>query len=128
MHGLLWFYVVVYGVLLLGNAYFWLRHHGQPGILLYELLSGTYLLFMVLLFIYPSWQQGAVMLWLTMAVPMVLGAECYLAIFGDLEKHLKTVSDHRMTGAELETARGISVLFSAPAYIIAAKVFIDRFF
>ena len=127
MYWLLWSYAVIFAALLLFNAYFWLSHKGKWNILFYELLSGTYLVFMVILFIYPEWQRQ-VTFWFIMAVPVVLGIECYLSIFGNLEEQLEVVPGPEVSTTELETARGFSVLFSAPAYIIAAKIFIDRFF
>jgi len=125
MTGWILTYVVIFCILLIGNAVFWVKHRGKLWVLLYEIASGTYLIYCVLVFLYPEILNFTTR-WPLAAIPAVLAFECYYSIWGDTEDLLPDDSE-QMTATELEFAKGFSVLLAAPAYIIAAKLFMNTF-
>lgn len=125
MHWLLLAYIIIFSVLLIFNSYFWVINKGKIHILLYELITGFYLIFIVCLYVYPVLIK-TVGIWPILPVPAVLASECYFSVWGNLDD---LIPENQKAGRpELEAARGFSILFSSPAYLIAAKLFIDNFF
>lgn len=125
MHWFLLTYVFIFAAMLLFNAYYWLANKGKIKVLLYELFSGAYLILMILLFIYPELLKQ-VSIWPILLSPAVLASECYFSIWGKLDDLVP--NNPQISANEIEAARGFSVIFSSPAYIISAKMFIDKFF
>jgi len=118
-------YVVLFGLLLLGNAGFWIRNRGKFWILIYELVSGSYLIYAVVVFWYP-WILRHTTIWSLLPIPAVIAFECYYSIWGNTEDVVPETAE-KMSPSELEFAKGFSVLLSAPAYVTAAKLFLDTF-
>ena len=118
-------YLLLFGGLLLGNAIFWLKHRGKVWILLYEVFSGFYLIFAAVALWHPEILKTTDR-WPVLAVPAVIAFECYYSIWGDTEA-LLPADQPRLVGTELEFAKAFSVLMASPAYIAAAKLFIDTY-
>lgn len=119
-------YLLLFIVVLVGNVIFWLKNHGNAWILTYELCSGIFLIYAVIALWYPVILKTTT-IWPVLAVPAVLLFECYYSIWGDTEA-LIPAHHPRLTGIELETSKAFSILLASPAYIAAAKLFIDTFF
>jgi len=123
MYWLLCFYMGIFSVLLLFNAWAWLANRGNPLILLYELGTGAYLVFLVALYNFPA-LLAEVTVWTLLPVPLVLLLECHFSVTGRMETYIP--GKEQFKRGELEAAQAFSLLFSSPAYIIGAKLFIDR--
>lgn len=117
-------YLIIFAILIVINSALWVIKHGKTWVLFYELLSGSYLIFAAVLYYTPALREGCG-IWTAAAVPIVLILECVFSVCATGDQLLP--DEVKASGAELDISRCISILFSAPAYIIAARLFIDSF-
>ena len=118
-------YVTLFSLLLAGNTIFWFNHRGRVSVLLYELLSGGYLIFACCAFWYPEILRYTTV-WALMPIPPLLAFECYYSIWGNIDALLPGEQEE-MSDSERESARVLAVVIASPAYITAAKLFLDTF-
>jgi hypothetical protein len=109
-------------LILLSNIYCWIKYKGSLAMLLYELLSGAYMVFLI--FAYFSLDVKK-----QISVPVVLPAagiimfDFYMSIWGDIRKFIPKALP--VEDRELEFARITSVSFAAPAYIVCSLLLIE---
>ena len=109
-------YACIYLLILFSNIYYWLKYQGSLSMLLYELLSGSYMVFLIVVYFSPELSSRMPVI----AVLPVIGViifDFYISVWADIRKFAPKklpVENH-----ELEFARILSVIFAAPAYIVS---------
>ena len=122
MRFLMFTYACIYLFILFSNIYYWIKYKGSLAMLLYELLSGAYMVFLIFVYFSPDIKEQ-------ISVPAVLPVigvimfDFYMSIWGDIRKF--TPKSLPVGDKELEFARILSVIFAAPAYIVCLLLLID---
>ncbi|MFA6104481.1 MAG: hypothetical protein WCV67_17785 [Victivallaceae bacterium] len=122
MRFLMFSYACIYLLILFSNIYYWIKYKGSLAMLLYELLSGAYMVFLIFVYFSPDIKEQ-------ISVPAVLPVigvimfDFYMSIWGDIRKF--TPKSLPVEDKELEFARILSVIFAAPAYIVCLLLLID---
>ena len=115
-------YACIYLLILFSNIFYWIKYKGSLAILLYELLSGTYMVFLIFVYFSPDMQdripESAVF-----PVTGIILFDFYMSVWGDIRKF--TPKSLPVEDKDLEFARIISVIFTAPAYIVSLLLLIE---
>lgn len=115
-------YACIYLLILLSNIYYWIKYKGSLPVLLYELLSGTYMVCLIFIYFSPEIQDNIPALAVFPVTGIIL-FDFYMSIWGDIRKF--TPKSLPVEDKELEFARIISVIFAAPAYIVSLLLLIE---
>ena len=115
-------YACIYLLILFSNIYYWIRYKGSLAMLLYELLSGTYMVSLIFVYFSPALQNCIPASAVFPAVGIIL-FDFYMSIWGDIRKFAP--KSLPVEDRELEFARIISVIFAAPAYIACILLLIE---
>jgi hypothetical protein len=111
-------YLLVFAVMLICNLAYWVKGKGRPLMLFYELLSG----FAVIVFasaLWLPWLRGLLSVWAAASFAAVLAADFAMSVFAK-QKDLGITLEREMSDGEFDTAKTLSLLFAAPAYIAGA--------
>ncbi len=116
-------YIALYILFLVSNLGGWIYLKLRPWVIFYDLMSGvTFVLFMIAFF------KPAVLAELNIFHAAVfiglIAFEFYMSVWGDFEK-LGIRPPEGMSPDELETAAVLSLIFSAPAYVIGGMACIE---
>ena len=114
-------YACIYLLILLSNIYYWIKYKGSLAMLLYELLSGAYMVFLIFVY-FSDIKDRICVLWVLPAIGIIL-FDFYMSIWGDIRKF--TPKTLPIEDKELEFARILSVIFAAPAYIICILLLVE---
>ena len=114
-------YACIYLLILLSNIYYWIKYKGSLAMLLYELLSGAYMVFLIFVY-FSDIKDRICVLWVLPAIGIIL-FDFYMSIWGDIRKF--TPKELPIEDKELEFARILSVIFAAPAYIVCILLLIE---
>ena len=109
-------YACIYLLILFPNIFYWIKYKGSLAILLYELLSGTYMVFLIFVYYSPD-MQDRIPAAAVFPVTGIILFDFYMSVWGDIRKF--TPKSLPVEDKELEFARIISVIFAAPAYIVS---------
>ena len=109
-------YACIYLLILFSNIFYWIKYKGSLAILLYELLSGTYMVFLIFVYFSPD-MQDRIPATAVFPVTGIILFDFYMSVWGDIRKF--TPKSLPVEDKELEFARIISVIFAAPAYIVS---------
>ena len=109
-------YACIYLLILFSNIFYWIKYKGSLAILLYELLSGTYMVFLIFVYFSPD-MQDRIPASAVFPVTGIILFDFYMSVWGDIRKF--TPKSLPVEDKELEFARIISVIFAAPAYIVS---------
>ena len=115
-------YACIYLLILFSNIYYWLKYQGSLSMLLYELLSGAYMVFLIFAYFTPELSNKMPVL-AVLPVTGIILFDFYMSVWGDIRKFAPKnlpVENH-----ELEFARILSVIFAAPAYIVGVLLLTD---
>ena len=115
-------YACIYLLVLFSNIYYWIRYKGSLAILLYELLSGTYMVFLIFVYFSPD-MQDRIPASAVFPVTGIILFDFYMSVWGDIRKF--TPKSLPVKDKELEFARIISVVFAAPAYIVSLLLLME---
>jgi len=118
-------YVAVFVSILLGNSIYWIKYRGKWWMLAYELVSGSYLVAMIIIYFSDSLSTG-ITRWITLPTVAIIIADFYLSMWGRTD--ILTPDGLEVSENEFEVARIISVIFAAPAYIIAGLLLAEKWF
>ena len=114
-------YACIYLLILFSNIYYWIKYKGSLAMLLYELLSGAYMVFLIFVY-FSDIKDRLCVLWVLPAIGIIL-FDFYMSIWGDIRKF--TPKTLPIEDKELEFARILSVIFAAPAYIICILLLVE---
>ncbi len=114
-------YACIYLLILFSNIYYWIKYKGSLAMLLYELLSGAYMVFLIFVY-FSDIKDRICVLWVLPAIGIIL-FDFYMSIWGDIRKF--TPKTLPIEDKELEFARILSVIFAAPAYIICILLLVE---
>ena len=107
-------YTMLFILVIILNFVFQLKLKTRSFILVYELLSAGYMVFLIYVYWTPSLLNSISILNL-LGLPFIICADFYMTIWGkEDDLGIKTSG---MSKKEFEAAKTISILFSAPAYI-----------
>lgn len=123
MKWVMYVYAAIYSSTLLFNLYYWLKHRGKMWIFLYELLSGAYMVFLILAY-FNYTLRASLTLWTLLPAVVITGIDFYMSLWGDLAK--LTPEGVELNKTEIELARCVSVIFASPCYIIAFILLVDK--
>jgi hypothetical protein len=115
-------YACIYLLILLSNIYYWIKYKGSLAMLLYELLSGVYMAFLIFIYFYPDIKDRISVIWVLPVTGIIL-FDFYMSIWGDIRKF--TPRALPVKDDELEFARILSVIFAGPAYIVCILLLIE---
>jgi hypothetical protein len=107
-------YTILFILVVISNLIFQLKLKIRKFILLYEFFSAGYMIFLIYVYWTPSIMNNISILNL-FALPFIIGVDFYLTIWGKEEE--LGIKIPEMTKKEFETAKTVSILFAAPAYI-----------
>ena len=120
-------YTILFIIVVISNLIFQIKLKTKKHILFYELLSAGYMVFLIYTYWTPSILHNISALNL-LALPFIIGVDFYLTMWGKPEELGIKLAE--MTKKEFETAKTVSILFAAPAYItgilLACYVIITR--
>ncbi len=108
-------YVVIFAIILVTNVYAHFKFKVKKLITAYDILSGIFMLYLIYIFWYSNYWYNFSILTL-IAFIMVLIVDCYFSIYGTLSEMGDNIPV--MAEKENEAAKIISIVFTAPAYII----------
>ena len=113
-------YILFFLIILVSNTYFHIKHKAKKKILVYEIFSTLYLLFMIFTYWHP-----AVFAKLTyaniIAFLIVICVDFYFSIWGKIEDvGMKDIPN--ISGKDMENAKAVSLIIAAPAYITSFLV------
>lgn len=115
-------YACIYLLILFSNIYYWIKYKGNLAILLYELLSGTYMACLIFIYFSPELQNDISALAVFPVTGIIL-FDFYMSVWGDIRKF--TPKSLPVEDKELEFARIVSVIFAAPAYVVSLLLLIE---
>ena len=115
-------YACIYLLILFSNIYYWIKYKGSLAMLLYELLSGAYMVFLIFVYFSPDIKDRISALCVFPAAGIIL-FDFYMSIWGDIRKFAP--KSPPIEDRELEFARIISVIFAAPAYIACSLLLLE---
>jgi len=115
-------YACIYLLILFSNIFYWIKYKGSLAILLYELLSGTYMVFLIFVYFSPD-MQDRIPASAVFPVTGIILFDFYMSVWGDIRKF--TPKSLPVEDKDLEFARIISVIFTAPAYIVSLLLLIE---
>jgi hypothetical protein len=115
-------YACIYLLILFSNIFYWIKYKGSLAILLYELLSGTYMVFLIFVYFSPD-MQDRIPASAVFPVTGIIIFDFYMSVWGDIRKF--TPKSLPVEDKELEFARIISVIFAAPAYIVSLLLLLE---
>ncbi len=110
-------YLSILGFLILANVFYYFMFKGgmKPLVIVYELLSGSFMVFMAAAYWIP-WLQG----WLgapsALAFGIVVGFDLHFSIWGKPEDI--GLPQGELSESEIELAKALSLAFAAPAYVM----------
>ncbi len=115
-------YVVVYLLFVVSNLGYLLYMRGKPWIILYDFGSGVYLAFLMVGYwnIKLKVLLGPTHIFFFVAI---IAFEFYLTIWGDFDEMGVKMPD--ISDKEADTAKALSLLFSAPTYICGGLLCLD---
>jgi len=122
MRSVMFTYACIYMLLLFANIHYWIKYKGSFMLLLYELLSGFYMVFLIFACFTPE-IKSALPIWAVLPVIGVILFDFYMSVLGNIRKF--TPKNMTVSDRELEYAQMLSVIFAAPAYIIAILLLVD---
>jgi len=109
------FYVVLFVIVLVTNIYAHFKFKVKKLITIYDILSGIFMLYLIYIFWYSNyWYNFSILTFI--AFILVLIVDCYFSIYGTLSEMGENIPV--MGEKEHETAKVISIIFTAPAYVI----------
>lgn len=115
-------YTCIYLLILFSNIYYWIKYKGNLAILLYELLSGTYMACLIFIYFSPEIKDNISALAVFPVTGIIL-FDFYMSVWGDIRKF--TPKSLPVEDKELEFARIVSVIFAAPAYVVSLLLLIE---
>ena len=122
-------YTILFILVVISNLIFQLKLKIRKFILLYEFFSAGYMVFLIYAYWTPSIMHNISILNL-FALPFIIGVDFYLTIWGKEEE--LGIKIPEMTKKEFETAKTVSILFAAPAYItgllLAGRIITTNYF
>ena len=115
-------YVIFMIIMLLVNAWVWMKFGGKLWVLAYELLSGAYLLLLIFAYWYPQ-VRACLSAWNVIPFAALLACDFYLSMWAkvrDFSPALKDASEK-----ELEFSKAVSVLMASPGYVVGVLLSIE---
>ncbi len=110
------FYICIYLIFTISNLGYWLYSRGKLWIILYDFTSGLTLTIFMIAYYRPV-LKDKLTVYHVLFFLFVIGFEFYMSTWGKPEK-MGIDMPEELGENELETAKSVSILFSAPAYII----------
>ena len=107
-------YTVLFIIIIISNLAFQFKLKGKKIVMVYEFFSAVYMVFLIVAYWSPSMIIDFNPYYLT-ALPFILGVDFYLTLWGKEEE--LGIKMPEMSHKEFETAKVISIVFAAPAYI-----------
>lgn len=110
-------YIVFFILILLSNVYLQIKYKAKILILIYELLSTCYLLFLILGYWVPK-IMNIVTFYNIIPFAIILIIDFYFSLWGKPED-IGMVKDFEISKKEMEQAKTASLILASPAYIIS---------
>ena len=107
-------YVIFFILILSSNTVYWLKIKGKKLFVLYEFIAGIYLIFVIIAYWVPRFQKH-LGIYNVIAVAVIILVDFYFSVWGRLED--LGISFSEIDEKEIEIAKVISIILSAPAYI-----------
>ena len=110
-------YIFIFVIILISNCYFHIKFKAKKKILLYEIISTVYLLFMMYSYWHPALLENVTFVGI---IPffVIICIDFYFSIWGKIEdmgiKDLPVISKK-----DMENAKAFSLVLASPAYIIS---------
>jgi hypothetical protein len=123
MSYLIYAYLIIFTVILIGNTIFCFKHQTNIWLVLYELLAGAYLISVTLIYHYGA-LKDRINIWLTVPIVIVIAIDFYFSVL-DKKQNIKP-KDIEISDSEMELGTITSVIFAAPAYVSGAMLLIDK--
>ena len=115
-------YVVLFAVVLVLDLFFSLRGGIKAMFFAYEVLSGVFLMSLMLAFWSPG-LRGFIDLFTLAGFCANVGVDFYFSVWGD--PAALGMREGEVSGKDFETAKAIGVLFNAPAYVIGGLLLVE---
>ena len=122
MRFIMFTYACIYLLILFSNIYYWIKYRGSLSMLLYELLSGSYMVCLIFVYFQPELNSRMPVIAVLPVIGVIL-FDFYMSVWGDVRKFAP--QNLQVEDRELEFARILSVVFAAPAYIVSCLLLID---
>ena len=114
MRIIIYIYLVIYFLSVLANIFMWIKTKGHKLLLLFEIITAFYLMFITFIYFTPTLYESFNFYWGIPVVPFAL-VDIYLSVWG--KDDLICPPETGFSKNDLEIARILSVVFIAPAYI-----------
>jgi hypothetical protein len=113
-------YIIFFLIILVSNTYFHIKYKAKKKILLYEILSTLYLLFLIFTYWHPTLLNKLSVANIAVFL-VIICVDFYFSIWGKIEdvgmKNIPAISNK-----DMENAKAVSLIIAAPAYITSFLV------
>ena len=120
-------YISLYALILIFNVMFHIKHKAKFLILLYEIFSTLFLLYIIIAYWTPS-LLSKLDYTSACAIIAIVIVDFYYSIWGKIEDiGFKKVPEIEIKSHDINNAKALSLIFAAPAYIISFLVLCNIF-
>jgi hypothetical protein len=108
-------YFLLFIIILTSNTYFYIKHKAKKKILVYEIFSTLYLLFLTLSYWHPAWIDRLAVANITI-FSIIICVDFYFSIWGEME-NIGMTNLPKMSAKDIQNAKAVSLIIASPAYI-----------
>lgn len=113
-------YISIFILLTVSNLGYWIYIRGKLWLVLYDFTAGMCLVLFMIAYFKPVVEQN-INIFHVLFFLFIVGFEFYMTTFGDPEKFGIKMPEE-FSNEDTERARMISLLFSAPAYVVGGML------
>jgi hypothetical protein len=125
MSYLIYTYLIIFTIILIGNTMFCIKFHTKLWMVLYELLAGVYLIAVTLVYHYGSMKER-INIWMALPIVLVIAVDFYFSVLDKGQSIKPKDLDIEVSDSEMELGTITSVIFAAPAYVSGSMLLIEK--
>lgn len=125
MSYLIYAYLIIFTIILIGNAIFCIKFKTNIWLVIYELLAGIYLIGATLVYHYGSMKEH-ISIWLALPIILVIAVDFYFSVLDKGQSIKPKKLDIEVSDSEMELGTVTSIIFAAPAYVSGSMLLIDK--
>ena len=125
MSYLIYAYLIIFTIILIGNAIFCIKFKTNLWLVLYEVLAGAYLIIATLVYNYGSLKER-VNIWMALPIVAIIAVDFYFSVLDKGQTIKPKDLDIEVSDSEMELGTVTSIIFAAPAYICGSMLLIDK--
>ncbi|MCF6177007.1 MAG: hypothetical protein L3J71_14710 [Victivallaceae bacterium] len=125
MSYLIYAYLIIFTIILIGNTMFCIKFHTNLWMVLYELLAGVYLIAVTLVYHYGSIKER-INIWMALPIILVITVDFYFSVLDRGQSIKPKDLNIEVSDSEMELGTITSVIFAAPAYVSGSMLLIEK--